>query len=67
MSRLFGILLPIAMSTLAGAGVIVALSAGYYDARAIVLAAAVGAILSIPVAWLTARKLLGLASSHKSS
>ncbi len=67
MSRLFSALLLIAMSSLAGVGVIIALAAGRYDARSIVLAAAAGAMLSIPVAWLAARKLVSLTSDRKSS
>lgn len=67
MSRLFSALLLIAMSSLAGVGVIIALAAGYYDARSIVLAAGAGAVLSIPVAWLAARKLISLTSGRKSS
>ncbi|PSL22146.1 CTP synthetase [Shimia abyssi] len=44
-------------STLAGTGVIVALVAGYTTVTAILLMAALGFALSMPVTWLIARKL----------
>ncbi|WP_299359119.1 hypothetical protein [uncultured Paracoccus sp.] len=57
MPRLFILLLSISVGTLAGMGVIVALVMGYYDWRAILLGAAIGAVLAIPVTWLVARRI----------
>ena len=44
-------------STLAGAAVIAALTLGMTDARTIVVAAALGFVLSVPVSWAVARKI----------
>jgi len=44
-------------STLAGAGVVAALTMGLYDARPIVIVAALGALIALPVSWLVARHL----------
>lgn len=38
-------------STLAGIGVVVALTMGYYEVRPIVFAAALGAVLGLVVSW----------------
>ncbi len=45
-------------STLAGAAVIAALTLGMTDARSIVVAALAGAVLSLPVSWAIARRLI---------
>ncbi|EAQ44795.1 hypothetical protein MED193_21836 [Roseobacter sp. MED193] len=44
-------------SSLAGACVIAVLVAGFVSVQAILLAAAAGALLGLPVAWLVARQL----------
>lgn len=57
MGRLFFVILTLAATVLAGVGVIAALSMGMIDYRSIILAAGVGALLSIPVAWVVAHRL----------
>lgn len=44
-------------STLAGAGVIAALTMGYVTAQAILLAAAIGFVAAFPVSWVVAKRL----------
>ena len=44
-------------STLAGSAVIAALSLGYTSGRAVVVAALIGFVLSIPASWIVAKKL----------
>ncbi|MDO5612848.1 MAG: CTP synthetase [Paracoccus sp. (in: a-proteobacteria)] len=58
MPRLFLLILSIAMGTLAGVGVIVVLVAGFSGAWPIIIGAAVGAVLSVPVSWLVARQIV---------
>lgn len=60
MLRLASMLYSIIASALAGAGVIAVLSAGYVSLTPILAAAATGAALAVPVAYLVARKLTGL-------
>ncbi|GEK68206.1 hypothetical protein PDE01_17260 [Paracoccus denitrificans] len=50
-------LLSISLTTFAGIGVIVVLAMGLYDLRAILLAAAAGAIMALPITWYVARRL----------
>lgn len=57
MSRLFLFLSMMAVPTLAGVGVIIMLTLGYYDWRPMLAAAAVGAIGGFPIAWLVARRI----------
>lgn len=57
MGRLFFVILTLAATVLAGIGVIAALSMGMIDYRSIILAAGVGALLSVPVAWVVAHRL----------
>ncbi|ABL72171.1 MULTISPECIES: hypothetical protein [Paracoccus] len=57
MTRLFMMLLSISLTTFAGIGVIVVLAMGLYDLRAILLAAAAGAIMALPITWYVARRL----------
>lgn len=57
MTRLFLIILPVAATALAGSAIIAALSAGYDDLKGILVAAAIGGAVSLPVAWIIARKL----------
>ncbi|MEZ5724492.1 hypothetical protein [uncultured Paracoccus sp.] len=60
MTRLFFLLLSLIMTTLAGIGVIAVLVMGFETATAIIAAAAIGAVIAVPVAWLVARKLENL-------
>ncbi|MCQ0092843.1 CTP synthetase [Roseovarius sp. M141] len=57
MWRLAGILHLFIGSTLAGSGVIAALVMGYDDMSGILIAAALGFVVSFPVTWLIARQL----------
>ena len=57
MPRLFMLLLSISVGTLAGIGVIIALTLGYYDWKSILAAAAVGAVGAVPISWLVARRI----------
>ncbi|KPQ07839.1 MAG: hypothetical protein HLUCCA12_05385 [Rhodobacteraceae bacterium HLUCCA12] len=57
MLRLMMILFLFIGVTLAGIGVVAALSMGLYETRAIVLFAASGAVLGLVVSWLVARRL----------
>lgn len=57
MLRLASILFSLIATTLAGTGVIAVLTAGYDTLIPILVAAAVGAILALPVSWYVAREL----------
>lgn len=57
MFRLMMLLYAIVGTTMAGIGVIVAVTMNLYDAQSIIVAAAAGAILALPVVWVVARKL----------
>lgn len=57
MLRLFFVIYSLAGVTLAGAGIIAVLTAGMVDLRSIVIAAAIGAVMAVPVAWTIARRL----------
>lgn len=57
MTRLMMLLFSMVATTLMGVGVIIALTTGFDTLKPIVLAAAVGFVLAVPVAWLIARKL----------
>ena len=57
MSRLFLFLAMMSVPTLAGVGVIIMLTLGYYDWRAMLSAAVVGAVGGFPVAWLVAKRI----------
>ena len=46
-------------STLAGVGAVAALVAGYTSMFAILAAAAFGALIAVPIAWLVGRHLAG--------
>ena len=59
MFRLASMLYSIIATALAGSGVIAVLSAGYVSLNAILGAAAVGAVLAIPVSYFVARKISG--------
>ena len=57
MYRLMGILFSVIGTTLAGIGVVVVLTMGYGTLQPILVAAAAGAVLAIPVSWMVARNL----------
>ena len=57
MPRLFMLLLSISVATLAGIGVIIALVMGHYNWRAILIAAAIGAVAAVPVTWFAAKRI----------
>lgn len=58
MIRLALILSSLIGTTLAGSAVVVALVAGFDDLQAILIAAAIGAGLSVPVTLLVARQMI---------
>ena len=55
--RLFMLLYTLAATAMAGTGVIVVLTLGMVGVMPILVAAAMGAGLAVPVAWLLAREL----------
>lgn len=57
MARLFMLLLSIVMTSLAGIGIVAVLAMGFYDWKSIIIAAAAGSILALPVTLLVARRL----------
>lgn len=58
MIRLMLVLIAVIGTTLMGIGVTAVLSAGLQGWQPIVLAAAAGAALALPVSWLVARRIL---------
>lgn len=58
MFRLATILYSIIATTLAGSFIIAALATGYDTVMPILLAAAVGAVVAIPVSYLVARSIM---------
>ncbi|MEH6523042.1 CTP synthetase [Sulfitobacter sp.] len=63
MIRLASILYSIVATTLAGIGVIAVLTAGYDTTVPIIVAAAIGAVIALPVSYLVAGKIINLTSS----
>ena len=57
MSRLMMILFSMVATTLMGVGVIIALTTGFVTLKPILLAAAIGFVLALPVSWLIAKRL----------
>lgn len=57
MLRLAMILFSLIATTLAGSAVVIALVAGYADARGIIIAAVLGALVAVPVSLAVARNL----------
>jgi predicted PurR-regulated permease PerM len=57
MTRLMMILLSIVSTTLMGIGIVIALTIGQDTLQPILIAAAIGFVLSIPVSWYIARQL----------
>ena len=60
MFRLMMLLYAIAGTTLAGIGVVVAVSLNLYDMQSIVVSALIGALIALPVVWVLAKKLQAL-------
>jgi len=58
MLRLASIIYALAGPTLAGILVVVVLTMNRVDLNSILIAAGVGALLGLPVAWLVAKKIL---------
>ncbi len=59
MLRLAGMLYSLIATTLAGVGVIAVLTAGYTAVTPIVGAAALGALVALPVSYLVAKRITG--------
>lgn len=57
MIRLMMILFSMISTTLMGVGIVIALTMGQDTLQPIVLAAAIGFVLAIPVSWAVARQL----------
>ncbi|MCC0065222.1 MAG: hypothetical protein H6895_14235 [Defluviimonas sp.] len=57
MTRLFFIIYTLAGTTLAGSAIIAVLSMNMFDLRSILIAAAAGALVALPVAWIVARRI----------
>ena len=57
MVRLMMLLYSIVGTTLAGIGVVAAVTMNLYDFRSIIVAAAIGAVVALPVVWIVAKKL----------
>lgn len=57
MTRLAGILFSLISTTLMGVAVVVALTIGKDTLQPILIAAAIGFVLSIPITWIVAKKI----------
>lgn len=57
MLRLTSILYAMIGTTLAGIGVVAALTMNMYDLWSIVVSAAIGALIALPVSWMVAKRL----------
>jgi hypothetical protein len=57
MNRLMLTLFPMVATTLAGVGVVIALTLGQDTLRPILIAAAAGGVISIPISWIIAQRL----------
>ncbi|CAM8636030.1 hypothetical protein MCEREM30_01713 [Paracoccaceae bacterium] len=57
MTRLTLILFSMIGTTLAGSGVVIALTAGNYTLQPILIAAALGVVLALPVSWWVAKQI----------
>lgn len=59
MSRLMMILFSMISTTLMGIGIVIVLVAGYATLQPILIAAAVGFVIALPVSWVVAKQLEG--------
>ena len=57
MLRLTSILYAVVGTTLAGIGVVAAVTMNLYDVQSIIWSAAIGAVVALPVSWMIAKKL----------
>jgi putative flippase GtrA len=57
MLRLTSIMYSIVGTTLAGIGVVVAVTLNLYDFQSIIWSAVIGAVVALPVSWMIAKKL----------
>lgn len=57
MIRLFSLLYTFIGATVAGTFIIAALTMNMFDTRSIIVAAALGFVAGVPVAWIVAKKL----------
>lgn len=60
MLRLTSILYAVVGTTLAGIGVVVAVTMNMYDFQSIIWSAVIGAIVAVPASWMIAKKLKDL-------
>ncbi len=60
MNRLAGILFSLISTTLMGVSVVVALTIGMDTLQPILVAAAIGFVVSIPVTWVVSKKIVDL-------
>jgi predicted PurR-regulated permease PerM len=58
MTRLAGILFSIIATSLMGIGIIIALVTGNDTLRPILIAAAIGFVLAVPVTWIVTKKIV---------
>jgi hypothetical protein len=58
MFRLFSILWSLAFFVLAGSAIVVVLTMGRFGTVPILIAAGLGAVVALPVAWVLARRLM---------
>ncbi|NIY78002.1 CTP synthetase [Celeribacter sp. HF31] len=58
MNRLAGILFSLISTTLMGVAVVVALTIGQDTLKPILISAAIGFVVSIPVTWFIAKKIM---------
>ncbi len=57
MLRLFFIIYTLAGTTLAGSAIVAALTMQMVDAKSIIVAAVLGALAAVPVAWVVAKQI----------
>lgn len=57
MSRLMMTLFSMIATTLMGIGVVIALTTGYVATKPIIIAAAIGFVLALPISWFVAKQL----------
>mgnify|MGYP001408479100 CR=1 FL=1 len=60
MLRLTMLLYSVIGTTLAGIGVVVAVTMNRYDVQSIITAAVIGALIAIPASWMVAKRLQAL-------
>lgn len=58
MFRLASLLFSLIATTLAGTGVIISLTMGYDTLQPILISAAIGAVIALPVSWYVAQQMI---------